>query len=75
MRIKLPKIDTPRTYTYQEFENLPDDGNRYELIDGRLIEMPPVGDEHGSICDKLYRSLVFFDPQPNFTMPVAKLFE
>jgi Uma2 family endonuclease len=55
--------DFSRIYTTADYDRLPDDGNRYELIDGRLIEIPPLGDEHGSICDKLYCSLVFFDPQ------------
>jgi Uma2 family endonuclease len=31
-----------------ELELLPDDGFRYELIQGELIQMSPAGEEHGS---------------------------
>ena len=32
---------------------LPDDGKRYELVRGELIEMPPAGDDHGSVGDEI----------------------
>lgn len=32
-----------------EFELLPDDGYRYELVDGELERMPPTGEVHGDI--------------------------
>ena len=35
--------------TFEEFEMMPDDGRRYELVDGELREMPPAGMEHGDI--------------------------
>jgi Uma2 family endonuclease len=35
--------------TAEEFEQLPDDGKRYELIDGELREMPPTVYWHGEV--------------------------
>jgi Uma2 family endonuclease len=64
LQYKLNKqIDLRRTYTAEEFENLPDDGNRYELIEGRLIKMPPAGDAHGSIGMRIVTALILFDPE------------
>lgn len=36
-------------YTEADLETLPDNGNRFEIIDGRLIVTPPGTDRHGSI--------------------------
>lgn len=33
--------------TADELDRLPDDGFRYELVDGELRQMPPSGREHG----------------------------
>ena len=46
-------IDLNRTYMIEEYENLPDDGRLYELLEGRLIMTPPPGDEHGSVANLL----------------------
>jgi Uma2 family endonuclease len=35
--------------TIEEFEQLPDDGSRYELVDGELERMPPTGEGHGDV--------------------------
>jgi len=35
--------------TIDAFEQLPDDGNRYELVDGELERMPPTGEVHGDV--------------------------
>jgi Uma2 family endonuclease len=35
--------------TAEELLQLPDDGFRYELIEGELRRMPPAGDEHGRV--------------------------
>ena len=35
--------------TAEELLMLPDDGNRYELVKGQLIEMPPPGVMHGAV--------------------------
>ncbi len=38
---------TTRLMTAEELERLPDDGYRHELIEGKLIRMPPPGWPHG----------------------------
>ena len=35
--------------TAEELFQLPDDGCRYELVEGGLIRMPPAGGEHGAV--------------------------
>ncbi len=55
--------DFYRSYSSTEFEALPDDGSRYELIGGRLVMTAPAGDDHGTIADAIYRCLVLFDPE------------
>jgi Uma2 family endonuclease len=39
--------------TEKDLLKLPDDGFRYELIEGELRQMPPAGDEHGEITMEL----------------------
>jgi len=43
--------------TVAELERLPDDGFRYDLLDGELIRMWPAGEEHGRIAAVLLRLL------------------
>jgi Uma2 family endonuclease len=38
-----------RIYTADDLERLPDDGSRYELVQGELRKMPPAGYDHGRI--------------------------
>jgi Uma2 family endonuclease len=38
----------PRTWTYEDLLALPDDGKRYEIIDGELFEMPSPTFEHAT---------------------------
>jgi Uma2 family endonuclease len=40
---------TEKLLTAEEFEQLPDDGKRYELIDGELREMAPTAYWHGEV--------------------------
>lgn len=42
-------ITSEKTWTDQEFMALPDDGNRYEIVNGELIIMGNSGMEHGNI--------------------------
>lgn len=62
MAIELSVVDLKQFYTADQFEALPSDGSRYELIEGQLIQMPPTGDEHGTVIDNLYRQFVLMDP-------------
>ena len=44
---------TEKLLTAEEFEALPDDGKRYELIDGELREMAPTVNWHGEVESNL----------------------
>ncbi len=46
-------LEPGRIYTIEEFLDLPDDGKRYELIEGDLKEMPGPNFEHGDITVKI----------------------
>ncbi|MGI8915608.1 MAG: Uma2 family endonuclease [Chloroflexota bacterium] len=41
---------TRQRYTFEDWLALPDDGRRYELLNGELVEMPPPNANHGSIA-------------------------
>jgi Uma2 family endonuclease len=44
---------TAKLLTAEEFEQLPDDGKRYELTDGELREMAPTVNWHGEVESNL----------------------
>ena len=46
-----------------EFEQMPEFHQRYELTAGRLVEKPLPKFAHGSICKKIIHQLVRFDPE------------
>ena len=41
--------EAARLVTAEELEKFPDDDRRYELVEGRVISMSPVGFQHGRI--------------------------
>ncbi|HZR15973.1 MAG TPA: Uma2 family endonuclease [Verrucomicrobiae bacterium] len=47
-----PTLTKRGAWTDQELEDLPADGHKYELLNGRLI-MSPVPANHGAICVRL----------------------
>ena len=47
-----------RLVTTEELEKFPDDDYRYELVDGRVVRMSPVGFQHGRIVARLCALLV-----------------
>ena len=51
-----PSIAQKRT-TAAELMQLPDDGNRYELVRGGLVAMAPAGFLHGVIVDRIGRRI------------------
>lgn len=53
MTTKEALIDLNRTYTIAEYMALPDDGKRYELVKGVLVEMPGPSGRHGKIIFEL----------------------
>lgn len=46
-----------KSMTADELLAMPDDGYRYELVKGKLIQMAPSGDEHGDITMALATAL------------------
>jgi Uma2 family endonuclease len=45
---------TRYTWTYDEYARLPDDGNRYEVIDGEVLVTPAASTGHQHILGTLY---------------------
>jgi len=45
---------TRYTWTYDEYARLPDDGNRYEVIDGEVLVTPAPSTTHQHIAGTLY---------------------
>ncbi len=51
------QLHKAKTYTVEEYIKLPDNGKRYELIEGELIEMPGPNINHGRLTNRLAVSL------------------
>jgi Uma2 family endonuclease len=49
---------SPRRWTYDEFARLPDDGNRYEVIAGKLYVTPAPGTRHQRVVTNLVEELL-----------------
>lgn len=47
-------------WTLERLDRLPDDDNRYELLDGELLVTPPPSEEHETIVARLTALLVPF---------------
>ena len=45
----MTSVGTAPRMTADDLFQLPDDGYKYELVEGELIRMPPTGAEHGQI--------------------------
>jgi Uma2 family endonuclease len=50
-------VDT-RLFTAEELLRLPDDGSRYELVEGELKKMSPAGLRHGRIAARIAHHLM-----------------
>ncbi|MCY3780302.1 MAG: Uma2 family endonuclease [Chloroflexi bacterium] len=46
-----------------------DDDKRYELIEGEIIAMSPVVEEHGFLAGKLFHYFMLYDPQQQLGIP------
>ena len=49
------KLDRDRVWTREEVLALPDDGNRYELVDGMLLVSPSPKNRHQRVVRALFR--------------------
>jgi Uma2 family endonuclease len=54
------------TWTYDEYARLPDDGNRYEVIDGEVLVTPAPSMEHQQIVARLLRALMGYVERERF---------
>ncbi len=57
------KADFRQFYTVEEFEALPEFGDRYELVDGRLVKRTMPGYRHSLIIDVIRDAMKAHDPQ------------
>jgi Uma2 family endonuclease len=48
-------MSMPHTWTYSEYAALPEDGNRYEVIDGEVLVTPAPTTGHQRILGNLFR--------------------
>ena len=48
---------TTTLLTAEDLLAMPDDGKRYELVRGELIEMPPTSHDHGRVTDRFGRRM------------------
>jgi Uma2 family endonuclease len=62
MALPARMADFEKTYTSDEFQNLPEFGDGYELIDGKLVKKPMPNSEHSLIARILMRHYDAFDP-------------
>ncbi len=63
--VSMITIPRDRLWTRDDLEHLPDDGNRYEIIDGALIVSPAPVTRHQIVVLALYRSLHAACPAPH----------
>ena len=54
MSVMTSVIPRGRPFTVDDLEGMPDDGNRYELIDGTLLVTPAPGWPHQEMGGALY---------------------
>jgi Uma2 family endonuclease len=50
-----------RVWTEEELQALPDNGYKYELVDGELVMSPKNNFEHESLCARLFLALANFN--------------
>jgi Uma2 family endonuclease len=48
---------TPYQWTYSEYARFPDDGNRYEVIDGEVLVTPAPSPHHQMVASRLLRRM------------------
>jgi len=51
-------LDPAGPWTFDQLVDLPDDGRRYEVVDGHLVVTPPPSQEHQIVSSRLFRQLL-----------------
>jgi len=62
MTLRARAVEFEGLYSNAEFEAMPEFGERYGLIEGRLVKKPVPGYEHAHIAQRINRRLTLFDP-------------
>lgn len=55
-----PRTAEPGPKTIKEFERLPDEASRMELVRGQVVREPPAGFEHGALAVRIATCLYSF---------------
>ena len=50
---RIENIPDPSMLTYEDYVNLPDDGRRYEILDGELVVSPSPTSRHQLVSQNL----------------------
>ena len=58
-----------RSFTVAELDRMPDDGHRYELMDGALLVSPRPTTVHQAVAGRLYRALSAVCPEDLLVVP------
>lgn len=54
----MAEAKAPGTWTYDDLFSLPDDGKRYEIIEGMLYQLPSAGWDHATVVMNLIQLLL-----------------
>jgi Uma2 family endonuclease len=54
MEARMSGAASPTKWTYADYARLPDDGNRYEVLDGKVLTTPSPSASHQMIAEALY---------------------
>ena len=57
MEARMSGATSPTGWTYAEYARLPNDGNRYEVLDGEVLVTPSPGTKHQRTAARLWRLL------------------
>ena len=58
-------------YTVEDLERFPDDGNRYELLDGVLLVTPQASAPHQIVTSRIHGELIIALQKPGFAHVVS----
>ena len=65
-----PLLDKRTPWTAEDWQDLPDDGRRYEIVEGKLVVAPPPSAMHQAVAARVHRLVLpslpgHFDVQEN----------
>jgi len=67
-------LSQEKVWTYEDYCALPDDGNRYEVINGKLYVSPSPNPYHQRLAGRLFKLLDGLPEGETFLAPVDVLF-